>query len=716
MTSFRTPDDRNWSYMRPLPTTKPYLRFDAIGDGMFECVVLDGLPTKVVSNSDDPPNSFRTRDTFTPHPRIPGSWKYVGRLDDRITLENGEKVLPVPYEHFIRQSELVDDCLVFGIGRSFPGILVVKSDKTIGASNEQCLENLWPVIQTANSMTERFGQVSREMVAILDVDTDYPRTDKGTMIRAACYRKFEKVINTVYDRFDKADESINGGLAKLDLPGLQEFLFNLFNNVLGLKCLELETDFFDAGTDSLQSIAARGHIMRQIDLSGHILGQNVVFEHSSIQKLADHLYFLVTGSASGKKDEIEIMQDLIEKYSVFPEFYPGDNIPQEDVVVLTGATGSLGAHILSQLITLPNVAAVYCLVRAKSEEDANSRVLSALTSRKLDTLPHQDKIHAVPSDLSKSELGIPTSTFAYLQQNVTTVIHSAWAVNFNLGVASFESQHIRGTYNLLRLCQSVPFPRPANFAFISSISAAAGTSIPAVIEETYLADPTQAQNMGYARSKFVTEYVVRAAASTTPQHARVLRTGQIVGDTAQGLWNITEAIPLMIQSAVTMGVLPRLDETPSWLPVDKCAEAIIDLAEVRIPFSITLKSTPGGYCKEVVYHVQNPATLSWTEDLLPALSEAGLKFQTVSQQEWIAALRDGEQDPKRNPTVKLIDFFVEKYDNDRPGRRSLVFNTEKTAKKSKVIHDGIDVIGSGLVTKYVNAWNQVWYACDTNMR
>lgn len=58
----------------------------------------------------------------------------------------------------------------------------------------------------------------------------------------------------------------------------------------------------------------------------------------------------------------------------------------------------------------------------------------------------------------------------------------------------------------------------------------------------------------------MTERIVGAAASGAGVHARVLRIGQIVGDSRVGVWSGTEAIPLMIRSAVTLGVLPDLDE------------------------------------------------------------------------------------------------------------------------------------------------------------
>jgi len=114
--------------MRLLRPIADHVLMDEIAPGVFECVALDGLPSKGPSNSSQPLNSFRTRDLFTRHPDPNKSnfYKYLSRLDDRITLINGEKVLPIPIEGRIRQHQLVKEAAMFGVGRSFPGLLVFK--------------------------------------------------------------------------------------------------------------------------------------------------------------------------------------------------------------------------------------------------------------------------------------------------------------------------------------------------------------------------------------------------------------------------------------------------------------------------------------------------------------------------------------------------------------------------------------------------------------
>ena len=360
--------------------------------------------------------------------------------------------------------------------------------------------------------------------------------------------------------------------------------------------------------------------------------------------------------------------------------------------------------MLSQLIVNDSIDTVYCLVRASSPSAATGRVLSTLRSRLIPPVyPH--KIVCLPSDLSHADLGLDSTVISRLRSTLTKAIHCAWAVNFNLGVSSFESQHIRGTHNLLSLCLSVSTPKPASLYFCSSIAAASGTPIPATIDETYIKELKHAQNMGYARSKLVTENIVKAAAEKTDMNATVLRVGQIIGDSRTGLWNSTEAIPLIIRSATTIGALPELEETPSWLPSDIVAKSILEVAGLASSESSSICNSDD---RSIVYHVQNSRTFHWTKDLLPALRAAGLSFRNVPQRKWVQLLRDSNSDPVQNPTIKLLDFFTEKYDNDKPGRKGLVFLTEKTGLASKTVGNGYDVVKEGLVEKMVEKWLAEW--------
>ncbi|PYI12331.1 putative NRPS-like enzyme [Aspergillus sclerotiicarbonarius CBS 121057] len=693
MTSARPQEDKAWNYLRPLEAIEPFLKWKPLEDGSYECIVLDGLQSKVSSNSDDPPNSFHTRDTFLKHPAIPNAWKYLGRIDDRVTLINGEKVLPVPIEHRIRQSVYVQDNLVFGVSKPIPGLIVVPSPACQGLSSDEILDRIWPDIAAANQNAEAFSQISRNMVIVLDPNQSYPMTDKGTMIRNRCYMEFSDLIEAAYARLETGASS--GDRRALGLSELEEFLLDLFRT-LGFPDIQIDSDLFEAGVDSLQAIKARGILQAQIDTGSATLAHNVIFDCGTIKKLAAHLYAARTGEGLESEDEIEAMSRLITQYSTFV------NWPASEKVLLTGTTGSLGVYILSQLLQQASVKKVFCLVRASSVPNALDRVLSSLSSRSL-PIVNAYKIAAFASVLGDENLGLLATTIDELRGSLTHVIHAAWAVNFTVGVCSFE-QHIKGIQNLINLCLSSERPSPAEFYFCSSISAAAGTPLPATISEGPIPELAHAQNMGYARSKLVAERIIHAAAKTTGMVSKVLRLGQIVGDTVTGKWNPTEAIPLLLQTAKTLGVLPALDETPSWLPVDVAASAVLELSGLSP--SATAKCLAQD--PDVVYNVQNARTFRWTEDLLPALREAGLQFEILPRRQWVQRLRESEQDPQKNPSVKLLDFFADKYDNDAPGRAGLAFAMDKTESASPSLRGGVDLIGGGLIKKYVDAWAPVW--------
>ncbi|KAK9465447.1 hypothetical protein V1512DRAFT_48948 [Lipomyces arxii] len=702
MTSFRPNGDKAWNYLRVNDAVKPYLLMDETspGSNIYECVNLDGWKSKVVSNSDNPPNSFRTKDLFSPHPTIPNAWKYLGRIDDRVTLMNGEKVLPIPIEHRIREDPNVHECIVVGVGKSAPGLVLIPSMSAANLSPEEVIDAVWPAIADANSRAEGFSQIVRDLVMVFPADIDYPRTDKGTVIRAAFYSKFSHEIDALFQKFEGGDEE---GDLVLQLDELENYLFDLFVNKLDVKLDNATSDFYAFGVDSLQAIRVWSMLKRTLDLGGNgaSLSQNVVFEQPNCKALAAHLHSLRTGEDVQQDDDIEIMHELYARYSFFKPHVAGSITPKGETLIITGTTGSLGAHILAQSLPLAHVTKIYCLVRASNPEEAYARVLESLSSRMLEfDSSLLSKICALPGDFSLPTLGLPDSVIDELMNTLTTVIHSAWAVNFNIGVRSFEKFHINGAHNIIQLCLNVRTVLPAKFFFCSSISTAAGTPLPAVIREAPIDKFENAQNMGYARSKLVTEHIVQTAAETCGIHARVLRIGQIVGDSKNGVWNDSEAIPLMLRSALTLKALPALDETPSWLPVDTVASAALQLSGVvgQIPNDTS----------KTVYHITNPHVFRWTEDLLPALKAAGLDFRVVKQREWVKLLREGDQDPIRNPTVKLVNFFQEKYDNDRPGRRGLVFETQTTEANSPAMKASSDPVSAGLISKFVDRWLEKW--------
>ena len=245
----RARGDNSWDYVRILPSVAKYIWMKPLEDETYECVYLYGLEALVVSNSDDPPKSFHSKDVFVKHPKI-DAWKHIGRLDDRLTLVNGEKVLPLPMEGRIRQDPLIRECCIFGTGRSIPGVFVFRNDDSRDMSDKKFIEAIWPTVQVANAQAESFSQISKETIVPFAADVEYPKTDKESIKRSQIYRVFAKEIDSMYERL----ESNMNGTLQLDIPSMEEWIIKMFRQVLSVQISSPHDDFFAAGVNSSQAI------------------------------------------------------------------------------------------------------------------------------------------------------------------------------------------------------------------------------------------------------------------------------------------------------------------------------------------------------------------------------------------------------------------------------------------------------------------------------
>lgn len=328
----REPGDKDWAYVRiPQPRMR-HIWPRYIGENQFEFVFLKDYPSLVESNSDDPPQSFYSKDIFSPHSTIANAWKYLGRIDDRVTLNNGEKVLPLPIEARIREQPLVREDVVFGVAKPIPGLLVFRSEAAKEMPDDEFVDRIWPDVEAANQTAEGFSQIGRDMVIPLPADAEYPQADKGSFIRPQVYQAYEKEIDEAYSRLEGHQE----GSLRLDIPELEQHLLSVGRQLVGQQLEDKSTDLFTAGMDSLRAIQMRGIIIKDLDLGGNSknLNQNIIFETSTVKNLAKHLYDLRKGQVSEVDDPKSVMQRWIEQYSKFEKHTPGSTpVPERHFVV-----------------------------------------------------------------------------------------------------------------------------------------------------------------------------------------------------------------------------------------------------------------------------------------------------------------------------------------------------------------------------------------------
>ncbi|KAJ6155202.1 AMP-dependent synthetase/ligase [Penicillium chermesinum] len=708
----RPAGDSCWNYLKFFDNLLPTIWMKPIGQSLYECVYLAGHPALTTSNAQEPPGSFHSKDVFMPHPTMPNRWKYVSRLDDRITLMNGEKVLPLSIEGHIKQDPLVHEAVVVGLGRAAPGLLIFRPPDadTEELSEDEYLRAVWPTIEEANSEAEGFSQISRDLVAILPYDSSFPRTDKGSMIRAQVYSRYAENIDELY-----ASAETSGGHVRLDLEGTMSLLMRLCREDLNVPIATTSTDFFSAGVDSLKAMHLRRLILQTFGLENGAFSQNAVYETGSIARLADYICASQSGSGTLEaEDDISLMKSLIQKYSSFEQHTPqasASNSKTVEIKLLTGATGSIGAHTLYELLRDDTVSAVYCLTRRSSPLEGVHR---SLADRNLKLTSNQaSRIIALNSSLDQPHLGIDERTIHDMRNTVTHIIHAAWPVNFNMPLAHFEP-HIHGLQNLLQFSMSVRRPEPATLMFCSSISTALHSPLTEIPES-----PMDLQNayMGYGQSKLVGEHIVNIARQTGAQ-AYSLRIGQVSGHSKQGLWNDTEALPLMIRSALTLRALPELRDTCSWLPVDSLAATIVELtdtcsANCREGVNGSGSSDPEApNIDESIYNVCNSRQFSWSE-LLASLKRNGFQFETIPFDKWLELLRESEARGEEliNPAVKLIEHYECMHGTTSEQRRSKSkdFITDKAERDSITLRNGrLRIIEDGILNCYIRDWLTRW--------
>lgn len=236
--------------------------------------------------------------------------------------------------------------------------------------------------------------------------------------------------------------------------------------------------------------------------------------------------------------------------------------------------------------------------------------------------------------------------------------------------------------------------------------------------------PLDSAYMGYGQSKLIGEHIV-SAAHTAGARAYSLRIGQVSGHSKKGLWNGTEALPLLIRSALTLHALPDLDQTCSWLPVDKLASTIVELAKARSASSPppspshinTRKRKSSSYiaiqkADDTIYNICNSRQFTWSA-VLATLSQNGFQFQTVPFDEWLQMLRESEARDEEhvNPAVKLIGHYEAMYGGKtgcvRLGPKTFV--TEKAERDSVTLRNGrLRMVENGILSCYVRDWLRRW--------
>lgn len=245
------------------------------------------------------------------------------------------------------------------------------------------------------------------------------------------------------------------------------------------------------------------------------------------------------------------------------------------VVLLTGATGFLGAQIARRLIQQGDCT-VMALVRAEDPEGARRRLSRAWWDWRELAEAIGPRVQVMCGDVSAPRLGLDPSTYDELAHAVTHIVHSAADLRVNAPIQELRRTNVQGTANLLDFARAVQ--RAHGLARFSHVSTAyvCGARRGDVPEEALSAE--FGFSCAYEFSKYEAEKLVQAAKDELP--ISVLRPGMIVGDSRTGEIKTFNSFyfPLKLYLTRVTRILPANPNLRvNIVPVDYVADAVVRL-------------------------------------------------------------------------------------------------------------------------------------------
>lgn len=374
----------------------------------------------------------------------------------------------------------------------------------------------------------------------------------------------------------------------------------------------------------------------------------------------------------------------------------------EQSILITGASGSLGAHLVAHIAALPQVKSVVCLNRRNTTQ-ADIRQQRAMEEKgMLFDAACQSKLQVFQTDSSKPMLGLTASEYDSLVNNVTHIIHNAWPMTGKRPLSGMESQ-FQVMRNLIDFARDISSQRPkgfkVSFQFISSIAVVGHYPLwsgNVVVPEDRVGIESVLPN-GYGDAKYICERMLDETLHKYPDHFRAMavRLGQIAGSKISGYWNPMEHLSFLIKSSQTLKVLPDFDGDLCWTPVDDVASTLSDLLiSDRNPYPI--------------YHIDNPVRQPWRE-MIPVLSDA-LNIpatNVIPFKQWVRRVRSFPGSIEwDNPAAMLVDFLDENFLRMSCG--GLLLSTSKTCEHSSTLA-AVRPVSPEVARKYIKAWKDMGF-------
>ena len=412
----------------------------------------------------------------------------------------------------------------------------------------------------------------------------------------------------------------------------EELFCKIFSEVLKIQEVGATDNFFEIGGTSINAIKVIVEASKQ--------GVQIVFNDLFSQKTPRALAAFVNGSEAEETltvPEVEsaTVSQVNDPYMPILSANTLDAFLQNKRqiigdVLLTGATGYLGIHILKELLTHYD-GRILCPIRAESDEKALNR-LKSLYFYYFGTFNdfNEQRVKAFTAEVTNPD-GLDKIT----QQGLTVINCVANVKHFSAG-NDIEMVNIESVRHLIAFCL-----RTGSRLIHISTNSIAGMSIDGkpgpevkLTEHTFNIGQDINANK-YVYSKYKAEELVLEAIAHHGLNAKIMRVGNLSARQKDGEFQInfnTNNFLARLRAYVVIGMVPYedLDRRFEFSPIDEVASAIMLLAQ-----------TP----KEcIVFHPCNTHR-QFLSDILMGFALSGLELRRVETEEFQQALERMMENP-----------------------------------------------------------------------
>ena len=445
-------------------------------------------------------------------------------------------------------------------------------------------------------------------------------------------------------------------------------LCEIFAEILGLERVSATESFFDLGGSSLMVTS----VLVSAEKRGLKFSYGDVFSNPTARALAD---FLGGGEkpAEAKKDDVADYDysaiDTVLAGNTLEAFLAGKPQKLGKNILLTGATGFLGIHVLRELIEQTGKdTVVWCLLRGKGSITAERRLTEMLVyyfEKNYRPLVGK-RIRLIEGDITGAEVfdsllasGTPFDLVVNCAANVK---------HFSRGDDILQVNYI-GVKNLVGFCLA----SGARLVQVSTVSVGGMSegTVPAVMDEKTLFFGQNTDNQ-YIVSKFLAERHILEKVAEGKLNAKIVRVGNLSPRAEDGEFQIN------FNSNASMGRLkayrmlgacpyPLLEDRMEFSPIDETARAVVLLA-----------ATPRA---NVVFHAQNDHQLPMDDILSRLHLDDGSPLEYLEPEAFARRMEEAGADPEKARILSSIVAYTQ-----AEGQVQLVENLASSVFSMQVLH------------------------------